>query len=82
MWGSDLFLPCVILQTVQFLCLLCSCTGLELGSCTEFHSALTSEIWCLMWYFYFSWHYSMSKVLQTNVILVSEIQDHESHISF
>lgn len=48
----------------------------ESGVCAPFHSALAAENWCVTWLFCFSCRYSVSRVLQTTVILVSEIQDH------
>lgn len=48
----------------------------ESGACAPFHSALATENWCVIWLFCFSCRYSVSRVLQTAVILVREILDH------
>lgn len=51
-WGSDLFLPYVIFQTIQFLCLLCSCSGLELGSlCRVSFSTYLRDLMCNVVFF-------------------------------
>lgn len=72
-WGSDLFfclvLLCVSLQTVNFLCLFCVGSALELGSlcrvslCTSYRDLVRN-----FGGFCFSCHYIMSAVLQINII--------------